>query len=377
MLFKQVVGQHTLKQKLIENINQERISHAQLFLGPVGSGNLAMALAYIQYLFCENKQENDSCGECSSCVKLEKLQHPDLHFSFPIISSKDRPNSDSYRQLWSETLVNEPYLSESDWYKATGEEKKQGIIGKDESNAVLKKLSLKSFEGGYKVLIMWLPERMNSSAANKLLKIIEEPPQKTLFLLVCHEYEQLLPTIVSRVQLVKINRLNDADITGALIAQGVNQTQAEGLTRIADGNWLEAKKCLNELGADHDFLALFQQWLRFCFKKDISELVTWCDDAGKLGRERLKQFLQYGLHIIRQSVLMHYTGDKLNQASNLENDFLEKFHKYVHEQNVMLFASGFEQAITHIMRNANAKIVLLDLSLNMCIYIHKGAPVLR
>lgn len=374
MLFRQIIGQEKLKQQLINNISQQRVSHAQLFVGPVGSGNLAMALAYAQHLFCQQPTEKDSCGTCPSCLKFETMQHPDVHFSYPIFSKKETPNSASHRREWVAALGKDPYLSESDWYTVLGGENKQGLIGKDESNHILKSLSLKSYEGGYKVLIMWLPERMNASAANKLLKIIEEPPQKTVFLLVCHEYEQLLPTIVSRVQLVKVNRLQTDEIAEGLTALGFNATQANGLAKIVDGNWHEAKQHANELGADYDFLALFQEWLRFCFKKEISELVTWCEDTSKLGRERLKQFLQYGLHLIRQSVLKHYTGEALNQASEIENEFLQKFHRFIHEQNVMLFASGFENAITHIMRNANAKIVMLDLSLNMCVYIHKGAP---
>jgi DNA polymerase-3 subunit delta' len=374
MLFKQIIGQEELKQKLVYNISKGRISHAQLFVGPVGSGNLALALAYAQYLFCKNPTENDSCGECPSCIKFETLQHPDLHFSFPIFSNKDKPTSASHRVDWTKSVSNDPYLSESDWYTSLGGENKQGLIGKDESNHILKSLSLKSYEGGYKVLIIWLPERMNASSANKLLKIIEEPPQKTVFLLVCHNYEMLLPTIISRVQLVKINRLKTEEIAAGLMSTGLNQTQANGLAKIVDGNWHEAKQQANDLGPDHDFLVLFQEWLRFCFKKEISELVVWCEDTSKLGRERLKQFLQYGLHLIRQSVLKHYTNDSLNQTSGKESEFLQKFYLFIHEQNVMLFASGFENAITHIMRNANAKIVLLDLSLNMCVYIHKGAP---
>jgi DNA polymerase-3 subunit delta' len=374
MLFSQIVGQDKLKQQLIHNISQQRVSHAQLFLGPVGSGNLALALAYTQYLFCENPKETDSCGVCASCAKFETMQHPDVHFSFPIFSKKETPTSASFRKEWVDALANDAYLSESDWYTAIGGENKQGLIGKDESNHVLKSLALKSYEGGYKVMLIWLPERMNASAANKLLKIIEEPPQKTVFLLVCHDYEQLLSTIVSRVQLVKVNRLSNEEIETGLLGLELNNTQASGLAKIVDGNWHEAKQQVNALGADHDFLALFQAWLRCCFKKDISELVTWCDDTSKLGRERLKQFLQYGLHLIRQSVLKHYTGEALNQASEMEDEFLQKFYRFIHEQNVMLFASGFENAITHIMRNANAKIVMLDLSLNMCVYIHKGAP---
>lgn len=374
MLFSQIVGQDKLKQQLIHNISQQRVSHAQLFLGPIGSGNLALALAYTQYLFCENPKETDSCGVCASCTKFETMQHPDVHFSFPIFSKKETPTSASFRKEWVDALANDAYLSESDWYTAIGGENKQGLIGKDESNHVLKSLALKSYEGGYKVMLIWLPERMNASAANKLLKIIEEPPQKTVFLLVCHDYEQLLSTIVSRVQLVKVSRLSNEEIEAGLLSLGLNNTQASGLAKIVDGNWHEAKQQVNALGADHDFLALFQAWLRCCFKKDISELVTWCDDTSKLGRERLKQFLQYGLHLIRQSVLKHYTGEALNQASEMEDEFLQKFYRFIHEQNVMLFASGFENAITHIMRNANAKIVMLDLSLNMCVYIHKGAP---
>ena len=196
MFFNQVVGQAQLKEQLMENVNKQRVSHAQLFHGPEGSGNLALALAYAQYLFCQQKG-NDSCGTCSSCLKMKNLQHPDLHFSFPIFSKKATPNSQSFRSDWVNAVTENPYLSENDWYNHLGEEKKQGLIGKDESLYILKRLSLKSFEGAHKIMLIWLPERMNATAANKLLKIIEEPPQKTVFLLVCHAYEQLLPTIIS------------------------------------------------------------------------------------------------------------------------------------------------------------------------------------
>ncbi|MFN7013856.1 MAG: ATP-binding protein [Bacteroidia bacterium] len=268
MLFSEIPGHIEEKQRLIRSVKDNRVSHAQLFLGPVGSGNLALALAYAQYIACENKQAEDSCGECLSCKKYAKLIHPDLHFVFPINKIEDDKKaitSDKFLETWRSTVLDNPYIDINKWNIALGIEQKLTIINVEEADAILKKLSLKSFEGGYKILIMWMPERMNIASANKLLKIIEEPPDKTLFLLVANNHEDLLPTIISRLQLIKIYPFKDEDIIETLKKQfNISDEQAKRIAFLSEGSLLSALELAQPDGenADKEFLNYFIEWMR-------------------------------------------------------------------------------------------------------------------
>jgi DNA polymerase-3 subunit delta' len=373
MLFKDIPGHEEEKDRLIRSVQENRVSHAQLFWGPVGSGNLALALAYAQYIACENKQVNDSCGECSACKKYAKLIHPDLHFVYPVNKTEEEKKnvtSDTFLETWRSTILENPYIDINEWNIALGIEQKLTIINVDEADLILKKLSLKSFEGGYKILIMWMPERMNIAAANKLLKIIEEPPDKTLFLLVANNYEELLPTIISRLQLIRILRFKDEDIINFLKKQyNLNEEQAKRLAFLSDGNILAAIKMANLEGEDieNEFLNYFIEWMRMSWavsKKTevMKDICKWAEKIASMEREQLKSFLKYCLYLIRESMLMQSGAHSLVKLTEKEKDFIQKFSLYININNSQLLSEAFNNAYTAIERNANVKILFLDLS---------------
>ena len=369
MLFKDIIGQQAVKKRLIQSVLDNRVSHAQLFLGEEGCGKLALAIAYAQYICCTNKGADDSCGTCSSCVKYNKLVHPDLHFVFPVNTNKSitkDPVSDNFIASWRETLNKDPYLSIDQWYEIIGIDNKQGFISVKESSEIMKKLSLMTYESEYKVMIIWMPEKMNPAASNKLLKILEEPPAKTLFMLVCEQQDQLLPTILSRTQLVKILRIPDAELARALIEkQNIVQELASKISFLAEGNYVEAVKMMNQ-GEDENYYATtFIQWMRLCFSAKMIEVTDWVEGIASIGRERQKNFLNYALHMVRESLLMNYADPSLVKLSGNELDFLVKFSPFIHGANCIQLSEELNTAYYHIERNANAKILFLDLSIRM------------
>jgi len=373
MLFKDIPGHEEEKDRLIRSVQENRVSHAQLFLGPVGCGNLALALAYAQYIACENKQANDSCGECSACKKHAKLIHPDLHFVYPVNKTEEEKKnvtSDTFLETWRSTITKNPYIDINEWNIALGIEQKLTIINVDEADLILKKLSLKSFEGGYKIVLMWMPERMNIAAANKLLKIIEEPTDKTLFLLVANNYDELLPTITSRLQLIRIMRFNDEDIINFLNKHyNLNYDQAKRLAFLSDGNILSAIKMANLEGEDieNEFLNYFIEWMRMSWavsKKTevMKDICKWAEKIATMEREQLKSFLKYCLYLIRESILIQIGLHSLVKLTEKEKDFIQKFSPYINTYNAQLLCDAFNNAYTAIERNANVKILFLDLS---------------
>ncbi|TXB64703.1 DNA polymerase III subunit delta' [Vicingus serpentipes] len=370
MQFKEIVGHSEVKKRLIATVNEGRISHAQLFLGGEGSGNLPMAIAYAQYIACENKSDNDSCGNCSSCVKFEKLAHPDLHFVFPVATNKSikkDPVSSKFINEWRELVIEKKgYFTLPDLQEKLATENKQLIIPKDESVEILKTLSLKTYEAEYKTMIIWYPEKFNISSANKLLKILEEPPNKTLFILVAHDSEQIIPTILSRTQLVKVDKIKDADLISVLTDKfNLTENQATSITSFADGNFVTAQKIIEESSAEEFFYSHFTKWMRMGFVADVPGLINFSEESSKLGREKQKQFLSYSLHIFRESLIQNYGDTSLNRVSSNENKFLEKFAPFIHGANCIDIIELFNDAIYHIERNANPKILFLDVSLKL------------
>lgn len=369
MYFKDVIGQDKIKARLVKSAQDGRIPHAQLFLGPEGSGNLAAAVAYARYILCPNHTDEDACGECPSCSKIDQLAHPDLHFSFPVVQSSKVSVTNDVLPQWREALKEEPYMNTGWWYQKLGEDKKQGIINVKESDEIVKKLVLKSFEGGYKVMIIWMPELLNIAASNKLLKIIEEPPEKTLFILVAKDHEQIIQTILSRTQLVKFNRLKDdevaAGLTNAPVAQGAS------IARIADGNFFRARMMVNEGEGNHDNFNHFRDWMRLCFKKDVKGAVYWAEEIASMGRERQKSLLNYGLHIFRECLIGNYTSEELVRLDGTELAFSGKFSNYVRSHNILPLYEEFNKAHYHVERNANPKILFLDLSFKIFKWINK------
>lgn len=373
MLFKDIPGHIDEKQRLIRSVKENRVSHAQLFLGPVGSGNLAMALAYAQYIACENKLPEDSCGECPSCKKYAKLIHPDLHFVYPVNKTEDEKKdvtSDTFLETWRSTILDNPYIDINKWNIALGIEQKLTIISVEEADLILKKLSLKSFEGGYKILIMWMPERMNIASANKLLKIIEEPPDKTIFLLVANNHEELLPTIISRLQLIKIYPFKDNDIIEILKNRfNLADERAKRIAFLSDGSMLTALELaqMENEDSDNEFLNYFIEWMRMCWNvskkiEEMKEVCKWSDKMGALKREQQKSFIKYCLYLIRESMMMQSGVTPLVKLTASELDFIKKFAPFINIQNSLQFNEAFNNAYNAIERNASGKILFLDLS---------------
>lgn len=371
MLFKDIPGLDAIKQKLIQTINEQRVSHSQLFLGPEGSGNLALAIAYSQYLACKNKSETDSCGSCSSCVKYNNLAHPDLHFAYPVANTKavkSKALSKDFIADWRELIKeHHPFFSLFDWLKHIQVENKQGVIGTDESAEIIHALQLKPYESEFKTMVIWMPEKMNASAANKLLKIIEEPPQKTLFLFVANSDENIIKTVLSRTQIVKIPAFTNQDISSYLSSEhSISEEEASNISLLSDGSLSKALHFLYDDSDSNQNAMLFVNWMRLGFKADVQGLIEWGENISKMGREAQKNFLSYTLSIIRESMMMNKSQ---NYSSMVPLDFggfdLSKFAPFIHEDNIEDIYMALNEASYNVERNANPKILFLDLSINI------------
>lgn len=375
MQFKEVVGHKKIKEKLIHTIKENRVSHAQLFLGAEGSGNLALAIAYAQYLSCEDKQSDDSCGVCRSCTKFQKLVHPDLHFVYPVSTSKTvkkDPISDDYIAQWREAIIENPYINQSKWYEIIDVENKQGIISKNESYEILKKLNLKTFESEYKIMIIWLAEKMNAFAANKLLKLIEEPPEKTLFLLVVENTEQILQTILSRTQLFKIPKVDNESMQKALCDnEGLTIEKANDIAHLANGNYFNALNLINSAEEDSYNFDNFAQIMRLSFQRKVIELIEWVDEISRIGREKQKSFLVYAIRLTRENFMLNIKNKELVYLTKKELEFSEKFSQFIDQDNVYQIYDALNRAHSDIEMNAYNKIVFLDLALKIIKLIKK------
>jgi DNA polymerase-3 subunit delta' len=362
MQFKEIVGQGAIKQRLINSVNENRVSHAQLFLGPEGSGSLALAVAYAQYLSCGDKQPDDSCGVCSSCRKYQKLMHPDLHFSYPIFGTPKETSLD-YIENWRQAFLENPYLSLDIWRSYLDSGNKQANINIAECHQIIKKLSLKPFESDYKVLILWLPEFLDKQG-NALLKIIEEPQPNTLFLLVAQNQDQILNTILSRTQLIKIPCLNYEDIKGNLITQH-HQTEeaAAEIAYLSNGNLTEALVMLQQ--ENKGYHKLFIDWLRLCFGNKGLEIITFVDQLAKMGRENQKNFLRYGISFIRECCLLMAGAGNLVHLPAQELETAQKMIVVMNIPEAQAISAELEKAHYHVERNANSKILFLDVSLQI------------
>ncbi|WP_421813688.1 ATP-binding protein [Flagellimonas sp.] len=382
MLFKNVLGLEHIKNHLLTTAETGRVAHAQLFVGPEGSGVLPMAIAYAQYLLCGNTGGENDGGNTVCNTKCNSLTHPDLHFAFPVSNSdkvKSHAVSDHYLEEWRQFVKEQPYGNLFDWYRHIGIEKKQGQIGVDEAQDMVKKLSLKSYEGGYKVLIVWMAEKMNTSAANKLLKLIEEPPNKTILLLLAEDEEQIINTIRSRCQILNFPPLTEQVITDTLLLRGVSQTEALTIALEANGNFNKALDLLNKDSEDLVFERWFVQWVRSAFKAKgnkgaIQELILWSEEVAKTGREVQKKFLNYCLTMMRQALLLNYKANELVHAKvHMEGFDLNKFAPFVHENNILDIVKELEEAIFHVERNGNSKLIFTDLSIKLTRLLHAKA----
>jgi DNA polymerase-3 subunit delta' len=371
MFFKDIAGQENVKSKLIQSVQNQRISHAWLFTGPEGNGKLALAIAYAQYLSCKNKQVNDSCGTCESCVKYEKLIHPDLHFVYPVIKTKknQKPISDDFIQEWRKYIFNFPYYSLNNWLTELGVENQQAGIFTQESAEIIRKLNLKSFEAEYKVMIIWMPERMNATASNKLLKIIEEPPPKTVFILVSDDTEKIINTILSRTQLLKIPKIGSESMFDK-IKEKYNFADeiVHDIVNISNGNFSVARNLIYQIENKNESeqFVRFAELMRYAYGLKIIELQEWIEQISRTGREYQKQFLLYALRMLRENFILNKSPENKDDIlflTNKERDFSEKFNTFIHQKNIYDLTNEFNEAYNHIERNGYSKLIFMDLAL--------------
>lgn len=373
MRFSDVIGHEDVKQRLRQMVAEERVPHAMMFCGPQGSGKMALALAFASYLLCGDRTGDDSCGKCHQCAMTAQLSHPDLHFSYPVIrpsgtGSEHKMSSEDFAQEWREMLLEGPYFTMDKWLAAMNAANQQALMGVGESDLLLRRLSLKSSQGGYKVVVIWLPERMNGECANKMLKILEEPPQRTVFIMVCEEPGRLLDTIRSRAQRIDIRRIDDEAIERALVERrGIDAEAARRLARAAGGSWLAALDELDADGEKRQFLDMFVSLMRLAYMRKIKDLRKWSDTAAALGREKQRRMLEYFLRLVRENFMYNFHNPELCYMTRDEENFARNFAPYINEANVLEMSALMNTAMRDIGQNANAKIVFFDMATNIIV----------
>lgn len=373
MKFAEVIGHKELKRKLIEGVDAGRVSHAQLFCGLSGSGSFALALAYAQYLNCTNRSGGDACGECPSCVKIGQLVHPDLHFVFPVNSAKttsaNKPTSDFFVKQWRELVLDKKaYFSEHQWYEKLGLDNQQGLITKNEADEILRKLSFKSFEGRYKIMLIWLPERMRTEAANSLLKILEEPWDRTVFLLVSEQSEKLLATILSRTQQVSVPRIDAESLAGYLAeSYSLDEQKAQEYARLSGGDLIEAQRLVageqtefNKLSFDY-----FVELMRLSYNDKHLELIELADNIAGMGRENQKLFLQNAIRLLRNSYMINAGVDSIVYLWGEEKEFCKKFSPFIGNHNIEALVAEMELALSQVAQNGNARMIFTHFVLSV------------
>ena len=381
MQFSDILGQDHIKNHLIKSASSGRIPHAQLFVGPEGCGTLPMAIAYARYILCGNSGNENSGGNEACNLKFSNFAHPDLHFIYPTVTTEDvktKPKSLDFISDWRQFLAENPYAGLFDWYRTLGVQNKQGEIRVEDAQEILKSLALKSYEGGYKIMIVWMAEKMNISASNKLLKLLEEPSDKTLFILISENEEDLIQTIRSRFQVLHFNRLSEKIITDALVSrENIEPRMAAKVAHQAQGNFNKALQLLQEDSEDVFFEKWFVDWVRGAFRAKgnaaaINELIQWSEQIAGQGRETQKKFLHFCIDMFRQALLLNYQATNLvYMEPKIEKFKLENFAPFVNGNNINDIFRELSDAVYHIERNGNAKIILTDLSIKLTRLIHK------
>ncbi len=370
MQFEDVIGQEEVKRALRQQANAGRLPHALLLVGETGYGTMALALALANFVLCDNSTESDSCGVCSKCVKVNKFIHPDLHFSFPVIKKSESTTSDSYSKEWREFLSNDKYFDLKDWLTVMGADKKQAIIPEAESQNIIEKLSLTPYEGGWKVMIIWLPEKMGASPANTLLKTLEEPSGKTLFILCSEHPEQMLTTVLSRAQRIDVPPIKTEDLCESLTTlRGIDKTAAADIARISKGNYLTALRQLCDDETSQVMLENFMSLMRMAYKRDVAGLAGWSDKLSQRSRDEQKQLLAYMQNMLRENFMYNFGRPELNYMTRQELAFAKKFAPFINERNIIGFAEEFQHAQDDISNNVNSKTVLFNLALRSIILI--------
>jgi DNA polymerase-3 subunit delta' len=366
MYFRDIFGLEEVKRTLIQAVRHNHVAHAQLFAGEEGTANLALALAFARYIHCTQPQEYDACGKCASCSKMDKLVHPDVHFVFPVSSTTkiSKPLSQDFLKEWREFSLQQPYGTITDWLATIGAESKTPTISAEESRKIVSTLSLMPFEAESKILLIWLPEYLNVTSANALLKALEEPPANTLFFLVSQEPEKMLITILSRLQRIRIRAFQDEEIAHFLVEKHkVEQNKAKQIAHLAEGNMHKALSLLQEIEDDNHLL--FRDWMRVCYLKDYKAMYQQTENFGKMSKEGQKNLLQYGMNMCREALVWRYAGESLVKLDHDSMQFVQGFAKTVGEHNVEIFYQLLNDSMLHLERNANAKIVFMDTSLQI------------
>lgn len=381
MKFDIVIGQEEAKLRLRQLVDEQRIPHALMFTGPVGCGKMAIALAFASFLLgerWEGKSLLQNGGAIANAeAMLAKWQHPDMHFSYPTIKPKGagsdtKITSDDYAKEWRQMLADGPYFSLEQWMTMMRADKQQAVIFEAESDRLAKKLNLKSTLNGYKVSLIWLPERMNQTCANKMLKLLEEPPSKTVFLLVSEHPELLLETIRSRVQTFAVHKIDNESVALALnTRQGIEKEDAERIARVAMGNWLKAKEEIEVGNENEEFFRIFVSLMRSAFKKDVRQLKEWSLTVADFGREKQKRLIAYMMQMIRENFMYNFHNKQLCYMTAEEENFAKKFAPFVNERNVLLFQQRLQQMVRDIGQNANAKIQFFNFALETTIFLRK------
>ena len=371
MFFKDIIGQKDIKKRLIQEIKDGKIPHARLLGGPQGVGKLALAVAYARYLACQHPNDTDACGTCANCIKFNKLAHPDLHFVYPVVKKKSKDTvSDDYLSEWRELLQDNPYANLNYWLEAMGAENQQAQIFVKESDEMLRKLSLKSSQGGWKTMIVWLPEKMNVECANKLLKLLEEPPTQTVFLLVSEEPDALLATIQSRTQRINIPAIHEEEIKETLKQKyGIAELEASNIAHRSEGSWLKAMEAIHLNEENTLFFELFVNLMRLAYQRKIKEMKNWSEMLAAMGRERQKHFLAYAQRMIRENFIYNFHESSIVYLNEEERNFSSRFAPFVNENNVMGIMDELSEAERHIGQNVNAKMVFFDFALKMIVLL--------
>ena len=376
IMFEQVIGQREVQERLMQMVNENRLPHAIMLCGPQGAGKLALAIGLAKRLLATKVESMFSDQpEYVESAMLKNLEHPDLHFTYPTIKlpsmgSDHKPISDDFAREWHELIMAGPYFTMNEWLEQMGGENQQAIITAGESDELVRKLSLKSSQGGYKVSLVWLPERMNIECANKILKLLEEPPSQTVFIMVCQEPDKLLETIRSRVQRIDVKKIADEDVKSALMEKrGLDEDTARRISRMANGNWLKAMAMLSVDSENELFLDMFQTLMRLAYMRKVKELKAWSEQMGAMGREKQKRFLEYFLRLVRENFMYNFQNEELCYMTQREEEFARNFARFINEANIMDISDLANLAIRDIGQNANAKIVFFDMALKMIVLL--------
>lgn len=369
--FKEIIGQTETKNKLIQEWKEGRIPHALLISGPEGIGKMALALSYARLLLCDHPIGNEGCGTCPSCIKINKLVHPDLHFAFPIVKIKSKETvCDDYIKDWRELLIKNPYFSFQEWLKIINAGNTMPIIYEKESDEIARKLVLKSSEGGYKIMLIWYPEKMNITCANKILKLLEEPPTRTVFILVSDRPDNILGTILSRSQRINVPPIQEKDIADTLRTNWkLSEKDARDVAHLSRGSLIKAINTITSDETNSENLKLFISLMRLAYMRNIKELKEWSEKVAAWGRENQKMFLEYAQRMIRENFINNFNIKDLIYLTEAERNFSANFSPYINENNAVNLMYELDKAQKDIEQNANAKIVFFDLVLKMIVLL--------